>query len=92
MVTTDFENEMRVIKARSSKKGFVLWQMNPRMWYVELAAGDNSAILSCDPLPIWRDSDEQHEDRLEESWTIDEVASKAAALERGMSGNDEFSL
>ncbi|OWM71965.1 hypothetical protein CDL15_Pgr017848 [Punica granatum] len=53
MVTTDFENEMRVIKARSSKKGFVLWQMNPRMWYVELAAGDNSVRAGCNGRLLW---------------------------------------
>ncbi|CAI0451688.1 unnamed protein product [Linum tenue] len=44
MIASEFETANKVTKNRGSSKtaesgGFVLWQMNPDMWYVELALG-----------------------------------------------------
>ncbi|KAK4794229.1 hypothetical protein SAY86_012223 [Trapa natans] len=56
MVTSEFENATRVIKNRSSAQtgGFVLWQMNPDMWYVELAVGDSKVYSGCNRKLAWR--------------------------------------
>ncbi|CAN1763447.1 hypothetical protein LINPERHAP1_LOCUS8827, partial [Linum perenne] len=44
MITSEFETATKVVKNRNGARGaetggFVLWQMNPDMWYVELAVG-----------------------------------------------------
>ncbi|CAL9137893.1 unnamed protein product [Musa acuminata var. zebrina] len=59
MVATDFETATRVIKARNASRdaesgGFVLWQMAPDMWYVELAVGGSKVHAGCNGKLVWR--------------------------------------
>ncbi|KAK8617653.1 hypothetical protein V6N13_080562 [Hibiscus sabdariffa] len=49
----------RAVKNRSGSRaaesgGFVLWQMNPDMWYVELAVGDSKVRAGCNGKLVWR--------------------------------------
>ncbi|PKI71656.1 hypothetical protein CRG98_007979 [Punica granatum] len=49
------ENTVRVIKGSSSQTGrFVLWQMSPDMWHVELALGDSTFQAGCNGRLVWR--------------------------------------
>lgn len=34
--------------------GFVLWQMNPDMWYIELSVGGNKVHAGCNGKLVWR--------------------------------------
>ncbi|KAE9589359.1 hypothetical protein Lal_00000424 [Lupinus albus] len=59
MVASEFETATRVVKNRSASKcaesgGFVLWQMNPDMWYVELAVGGSKVHAGCNGKLVWR--------------------------------------
>ncbi|KAL3505079.1 hypothetical protein ACH5RR_034920 [Cinchona calisaya] len=59
MLASDIETATKVIKSRNSSKGaesggFVLWQMNPDMWYVELALGDSKVHAGCNGKLVWR--------------------------------------
>ncbi|KAL9237983.1 hypothetical protein vseg_012468 [Gypsophila vaccaria] len=59
MLASDIETPNKVIKNRSSSKsaesgGFVLWQMNPDMWYVELALGGSKVHAGCNGNLVWR--------------------------------------
>lgn len=56
MVSSEFESAMKAIKNRSSAHsgGFVLWQMNPDMWYVELAVGGSKVHAGCNGKLVWR--------------------------------------
>ncbi|WOK99643.1 hypothetical protein Cni_G08355 [Canna indica] len=59
MVATEFETATRVIKNRNASKdaesgGFVLWQMAPEMWYVELAVGSSKVHAGCNGKLVWR--------------------------------------
>ncbi|THU57291.1 hypothetical protein C4D60_Mb03t01970 [Musa balbisiana] len=59
MVVSEFETASRVIKHRNSPKdaesgGFVLWQMAPDMWYVELAIGGSKVHAGCNGKLVWR--------------------------------------
>ncbi|KAK4804065.1 hypothetical protein SAY86_003882 [Trapa natans] len=56
MVTSESENATRVLKNRSSAQSgvFVLWQMNPDMWYMELAVGDSKVYAGCNRKLVWR--------------------------------------
>ncbi|KAL1534200.1 hypothetical protein AAHA92_30410 [Salvia divinorum] len=59
MLASDLETAGKVIKNRSSSKaaesgGFVLWQMNPDMWYVELALGGSKVHAGCNGELVWR--------------------------------------
>ncbi|KAJ8464264.1 hypothetical protein OPV22_026816 [Ensete ventricosum] len=59
MVASEFETATRIIKNRNSPKdadsgGFVLWQMAPDMWYVELAVGGSKVRAGCDGSIVWR--------------------------------------
>ncbi|PSS31470.1 Tyrosinase-like protein [Actinidia chinensis var. chinensis] len=59
MIASDIETATKVIKSRNSSKatesgGFVLWQMNPDMWYVELALGGNKIHAGCNGKLVWR--------------------------------------
>ncbi|KAL8154021.1 hypothetical protein V2J09_011781 [Rumex salicifolius] len=59
MLASDIETPDKVIKNRSSSKatesgGFVLWQMNPDMWYVELALGDSKVRAGSNGKLVWR--------------------------------------
>lgn len=59
MLASDVETPDKVIKNRSSSKaaesgGFVLWQMNPDMWYVELALGGSKVHAGSNGKLVWR--------------------------------------
>ncbi|XP_044509864.1 uncharacterized protein LOC123228528 [Mangifera indica] len=59
MIASEFEKGNKVTRNRNSSKGaesggFVLWQMNPDMWYVELALGGNKVHAGCNGKLVWR--------------------------------------
>ncbi|GER29935.1 hypothetical protein STAS_05836 [Striga asiatica] len=59
MVASDIETATKVIKNRNSSKsaelgGFVLWQMNPDKWYVELALSGSKVRAGCNGQLVWR--------------------------------------
>ncbi|KAL4649484.1 hypothetical protein ACB092_01G016600 [Castanea dentata] len=58
MIASEFETANRVKSRNSSKAaesgGFVLWQMNPDMWYVELALGGSKVHAGCNGKLVWR--------------------------------------
>ncbi|XP_057794371.1 uncharacterized protein LOC131010752 [Salvia miltiorrhiza] len=56
MVTSDIETATKVLKSRNSAESgsFVLWQMNPDMWYVELALGGSKVHAGCNGTLVWR--------------------------------------
>ncbi|WCJ35520.1 hypothetical protein M5689_016770 [Euphorbia peplus] len=59
MIASEFETANKVTKNRNSSKaaesgGFVLWQMNPDMWYCELALGGNKVHAGCNGKLVWR--------------------------------------
>ena len=59
MLSFDIETATKVIKSRNSSKtaesgGFVLWQMHPDMWYVELALGGSKVHAGCNGNLVWR--------------------------------------
>ena len=52
MITFEFESATRAFKNRNASKdidsdGFVLQQMNPNMWYVELEIGGSKVHAGC---------------------------------------------
>lgn len=59
MVAAEFETATKVMKTRNPSTraesgGFVLWQMNPDMWYVELAVGGSKVHAGCNGKLVWR--------------------------------------
>lgn len=59
MIASEFETANKVTKNKNSSKsadtgGFVLWQMNPDMWYVELALGGSKVHAGCNGRLVWR--------------------------------------
>ncbi|CAN1289099.1 hypothetical protein LINPERPRIM_LOCUS20113, partial [Linum perenne] len=59
MITSEFETATKVVKNRNGARGaetggFVLWQMNPDMWYVELAVGGSKVHAGCNGKLVWR--------------------------------------
>lgn len=59
MLASEFETATRVLKNRNATRdsesgGFVLWQMNPDMWYVELAVGGSKVHAGCNGKIVWR--------------------------------------
>jgi hypothetical protein len=59
MVATECETAGRVVKnrmaARCAEPGrFVLWQMAPEMWYIELAVGGSKVHAGCNGKLVWR--------------------------------------
>ncbi|KAH7852436.1 hypothetical protein Vadar_024767 [Vaccinium darrowii] len=51
MLATEFETVGRVMKNRNATRGtesgrFVLWLMNPDMWYVELSVGGSNFLCN----------------------------------------------
>ncbi|XVF67477.1 hypothetical protein PTKIN_Ptkin10aG0124500 [Pterospermum kingtungense] len=59
MVASEYETATRTVKnpngCRSAESGgFVLWQMNPDMWYVELAVGGSKVHAGCNGKLVWR--------------------------------------
>ncbi|XP_042383142.1 uncharacterized protein LOC121975509 [Zingiber officinale] len=58
MVATEFETATRITKNRNATRdaesgGFVLWQMAPEMWYVELSVGGNKVHAGCNSKLVW---------------------------------------
>ncbi|XP_057965902.1 uncharacterized protein LOC131156325 [Malania oleifera] len=59
MIASEFETATRVLKNRNASRdaesgGFVLWQMKPDMWYVELAVGGSKVHAGCNGRLVWR--------------------------------------
>ncbi|KAF8410160.1 hypothetical protein HHK36_002682 [Tetracentron sinense] len=59
MLASEFETATKVTKNRNASRaaesgGFVLWQMNPDMWYVELAVGGSKVHAGCNGKLVWR--------------------------------------
>ncbi|KAF2324303.1 hypothetical protein GH714_012007 [Hevea brasiliensis] len=59
MIASEFETANKVTRNRNSSKaaesgGFVLWKMNPDMWYVELALGGSKVHAGCNGKLVWR--------------------------------------
>ncbi|KAF5199967.1 glutamyl-tRNA (Gln) amidotransferase subunit A [Thalictrum thalictroides] len=59
MLASEFETATKVMRNRNSSRaaesgGFVLWQMNPDMWYVELAVGGSKVHAGCNGKLVWR--------------------------------------
>lgn len=59
MVACEFETATKITKNRNVAKaaesgGFVLWQMMPDMWYVELAVGGAKVHAGCNGKIVWR--------------------------------------
>lgn len=59
MIASEFETANKVTRNKNSSKaaesgGFVLWQMNPDMWYVELALGGSKVHAGCNGELVWR--------------------------------------
>ncbi|XP_062211783.1 uncharacterized protein LOC133912862 [Phragmites australis] len=59
MVATEFETAGRLVKNRNAGRGaepgrFVLWQMAPNMWYIELAVGGSKVHAGCNGKLVWR--------------------------------------
>ncbi|CAA0826471.1 Protein of unknown function (DUF620 [Striga hermonthica] len=59
IVASEFETATKVVKHKNTCKSpelgsFVLWQMNPDMWYVELAVGGSKVRAGCNGKIVWR--------------------------------------
>ncbi|KAE8707608.1 hypothetical protein F3Y22_tig00110383pilonHSYRG00404 [Hibiscus syriacus] len=59
MVACEYETSTRTVRNRNCSNGaesgrFVLWQMNPDMWYVELAVGGSKVHAGCNGKLVWR--------------------------------------
>ncbi|KAL8553417.1 hypothetical protein ACS0TY_001911 [Phlomoides rotata] len=59
MIASELETATKVVKNRNVSRaaetgGFVLWQMNPDMWYVELAVGGSKVHAGCNGKLVWR--------------------------------------
>ena len=59
MVATEFETGGRVVRnrmvAQRAEPGrFVLWQMAPEMWYIELVVGGSKVHAGCNGKLVWR--------------------------------------
>ncbi|XP_072991836.1 uncharacterized protein [Typha latifolia] len=59
MVASEFETATKVVKNRGSSRsvesgGFVLWQMAPDKWYVELAVGGSKVHAGSNGKLVWR--------------------------------------
>lgn len=59
MLAFESETAGKVVKSRNSSRaaesgGFVLWQMNPDMWYVELVLGGTKIHAGCNGKLVWR--------------------------------------
>ncbi|KAD2393137.1 hypothetical protein R6Q59_012777 [Mikania micrantha] len=54
MVASEFETSSSVLKNKHETGGFVLWQMNPDMWYIELSVGGIKVQAGCNGNLVWR--------------------------------------
>lgn len=59
MIASEFETANKLVRTRNPSKaaesgGFVLWQMKPDMWYVELSLGGSKVHAGCNGKLVWR--------------------------------------
>lgn len=59
MMTSCIQTDTKVLKSTNSANeaesgSFELWQMNPDMWYVELALGGSKVHAGCNGRLVWR--------------------------------------
>ncbi|KAG4159995.1 hypothetical protein ERO13_D02G206200v2 [Gossypium hirsutum] len=59
MIACEYETATRIVKSCNVSRGaesgwFVLWQMNPDMWYVELAVSGCKVHAGCNGNLVWR--------------------------------------
>ncbi|XP_010519290.1 PREDICTED: uncharacterized protein LOC104798788 [Tarenaya hassleriana] len=58
MITSEVETSTKTVRNRNPSKaesgGFVLWQMYPDKWYVELAVGGSKVHAGCNGKLVWR--------------------------------------
>ncbi|KAG0451375.1 hypothetical protein HPP92_013773 [Vanilla planifolia] len=59
MVASEFETSSKLLKNRNAWRDaepgcFVLWQMTPDMWYVELSIGASKIHAGCNGKKVWR--------------------------------------
>ncbi|KAK9097246.1 hypothetical protein Sjap_022743 [Stephania japonica] len=59
MLASEYETATKVVRNRNASRtaesgGFVLWQMMPDMWYVELAVGGSKVHAGCNGKLVWR--------------------------------------
>lgn len=59
MLAAEFETAGKVMKNRNAARdtesgGFVLWQMNTDMWYIELSVGGSKVHAGCNGKIVWR--------------------------------------
>lgn len=59
MLATEFETATEVVKTKNSVKSaesgcFVLWQMEPNMWNMEMAVGGSKVHAGCNGKLVWR--------------------------------------
>lgn len=59
MIASEFETANKLVRTRNPTKaaqsgGFVLWQMKPEMWYVELSLGGSKVHAGCNGKLVWR--------------------------------------
>ncbi|KAI4389877.1 hypothetical protein MLD38_002051 [Melastoma candidum] len=59
MVASEFETANKLVRNKNASKSaesgsFVLWQMSPDMWYVELALGGSKVHAGCNGKVVWR--------------------------------------
>ncbi|KAL6514614.1 hypothetical protein OROGR_020193 [Orobanche gracilis] len=93
MVVSEFETATNVVKNRNTARraesgGFVLWQMNPDMWYVELAVGGSKVRAGCNGKIAWRHTPWGLDPR-----TIASIFADAICIgEKNINGEDCFIL
>ncbi|CAH9125753.1 unnamed protein product [Cuscuta epithymum] len=61
MLSCEIETPAKVVKSRNGVRatesgGFVMWQMNPDMWYMELAIGGSKVHAGCNGKIVWKHS------------------------------------
>ncbi|XP_031125947.1 uncharacterized protein LOC116028380 [Ipomoea triloba] len=59
MLSYEIETPTKIVKSRNGARapesgGFVIWQMNPDMWYMELAIGGSKIHAGCNGKIVWR--------------------------------------
>lgn len=55
MIASELETPSKVVKNQKNESGgFVLWQMNPDMWYIELNVGGSKVHAGSNGKLVWR--------------------------------------
>lgn len=59
MLSYEIETPTKIVRSRNAARapecgGFVIWQMNPDMWYMELAIGGSKIHAGCNGKIVWR--------------------------------------